>query len=241
MGVKLGLVAQTFSPAEDWSWLGGEAGTLEAEPITLDGSAFTATFTDGVVPSGVVLAKITSSGLYAPYDGGVNTNEIQSIIATGGTVGDFTLAFEGDVTAAIAWNATAAAVEAALLLLPAFDQGDIVVAGGPLPETAVTVEFVAPRFAGENVPALVVADNITNGSATVTTPTPGASTSDGLGGLAVAKGHLFTTTDVGLAGAEADVSAALFWGPGSVIEANLPTNHGLDAEAKAALSHLRYR
>lgn len=64
----LGQVSETFSPAEDQSWLGSAHGTQSGESVTLDGSELLTVFTDGVVPSGVVLAKITASGLYAQYD-----------------------------------------------------------------------------------------------------------------------------------------------------------------------------
>lgn len=53
--------------SEDLSWLGSAHGTEAQETITLDGSAFSADFADGVIPSGTVLGKITDSGLYGPY------------------------------------------------------------------------------------------------------------------------------------------------------------------------------
>ena len=66
--MNLAQTSQTFLPPEDQSWLGSAHGTDSLETITLDVSAFTATFTDGVIPSGVALGKITATGLYAPYD-----------------------------------------------------------------------------------------------------------------------------------------------------------------------------
>jgi hypothetical protein len=103
---------------------------------------------------------------------GTGTNEVQSLIATGGTAGDFTLNFDGQVTAAIAYNATAAQVQTALEALSNVNPGDIVAAGGPLPDSAVTLTF-GGQYAATEVPALVVVDNITDGTATITTPTPG--------------------------------------------------------------------
>jgi hypothetical protein len=57
---------------EDHSWLGSAHGTDTADSITLDGDAMVAVFTDGNVPSGVVLGMIDESGLYGPYDGNAN-------------------------------------------------------------------------------------------------------------------------------------------------------------------------
>lgn len=75
--------------------------------------------------------------------------EIQSV-EHDGTGGDFTLTFEGQETAAIAWDATAADVETALELLSTITA--VTVTGGDLP-AAVLVEFVDPG--PSNVPLLV--------------------------------------------------------------------------------------
>lgn len=68
-----------------------------------------------------------------------NATEIQTIDvdATGGT---FTLTFTGQTTAAIAWNAAASDIEAALVALSNIAPGDVVVTGGPGP-ALWTVEF----------------------------------------------------------------------------------------------------
>lgn len=233
MGMNLAIRTETKQAPEAHSWLGSAHGTSEADSITLDGSAFVGIFTDGVVPSGVVIAKITSSGLWAPYAPLDVTNEVQSVIATGGTAGDFTLTFDGETTAAIAYNANAAAVQAALEALSNIQPGDVVAAGGPLPGTAVTLTF-GGQYAAEDVPALVVTDNITDGNAVISTPTPGdAGTPDGTDNPV---GFLFTTTEViDSAGNTVDPSAALLW-HGEIVESNLPANHGLDAAAKLALA-----
>ncbi|MGI8425445.1 MAG: head decoration protein [Actinomycetota bacterium] len=120
---------------ENQSWLGKAHGTEECDSITLDADKFLAAFPTGIVPSGVLLGKITASGLYAPYT-----------------------------------------------------------------------------------------DAETHGA-----------------GTGVARGHLFTTVDLKgtTAAAARDTVAALFW-HGQVIEAKLPTGHGLDAAAKADLTQIRY-
>jgi hypothetical protein len=67
MGMRLGLVTETFSPAEDQTWLGSAHGTDNCDPITLDADKFLSAFPTGIVPSGVTLGKITATSLYAPY------------------------------------------------------------------------------------------------------------------------------------------------------------------------------
>jgi hypothetical protein len=131
--MRLDIQTETFSASEDQSWLGSAHGTNECDSITLDGDAFLATWPDGIIPSGVVLGRVTATGLYQPYDDGVAT------------------------------------------------------------------------------------------------------------GIEVARGHLFTTIDLGgtTAGTVGNTPAALFW-HGEVVEANLPADHGLDAAAKADLGQIRY-
>jgi hypothetical protein len=110
---------------------------------------------------------------------GPAANEVQTV-TMGGTVtgGDFTLTFQGQTTAAIAYNATAAAVQAALEGLAVAEPGDFTVTGGPLPGTAVTVEFQG-RFAGKNVEQMTATNNLTGTSPTVTV---GTTTEGGTGG-----------------------------------------------------------
>lgn len=75
---------------------------------------------------------------------GTTRNEKQQVALTGGpTGGTFTLTFEGQTTAGIAYNAATAAVVSALEALSNIGVGDVAVTGGPLPNTPVTVEFQA--------------------------------------------------------------------------------------------------
>lgn len=104
---------------------------------------------------------------------GLGINEIQSVIATGGSAGDFTLTFEGQTTAAIAYNATAGAVQTALEALSNIAVGDVTCAGGPLPGTAVTCTFTG-TLGSSNRTQMTVVDNITGGDAVVTTTRQGA-------------------------------------------------------------------
>jgi len=62
----------------DPSWLASAHGTLNNRSVTLDLSKFdftptTGDFLNGMIPSGVVLGKITASGLYGPYDDSLMT------------------------------------------------------------------------------------------------------------------------------------------------------------------------
>lgn len=107
--------------------------------------------------------------------GGDGTNEVQSVTITGAPAGGtFTLSFDGETTTPIPYNATAAAVQAALLALGAFRTGDVVVtgsAGGPY-----TLTFGAD-FAAEDVTALTAdATGLTGGTTpavVIATPTAG--------------------------------------------------------------------
>lgn len=67
---------------------------------------------------------------------------VQTISITGApTGGTFTLTWNGSTTAAIPYNATAAAVAAALAALPNIGTGNVTATGGPLPTTPVPVTF----------------------------------------------------------------------------------------------------
>lgn len=79
MGMQLGLVTQTFTASEDQSWLGSAHGTNAADPITLNAASFVSAFPTGIIPSGVVLGKITATGRYAPYIDG-NSDGTQTAV-----------------------------------------------------------------------------------------------------------------------------------------------------------------
>lgn len=56
--------------SENHDWLGSAHGLTATKTITLDVSAFTKAdhYPNGFIPSGIVLAKITATGLYGPYN-----------------------------------------------------------------------------------------------------------------------------------------------------------------------------
>lgn len=153
-------------------------GIDSAVTVTLDVTKFTKAlhYPAFFMPGGIVLAKIAASGLYGPYSG--DTSEVQKIAvdATGGT---FTISFRGGTTAAIAFNATAAQVQAALELLAEVDHGDIVVTGGPGNAGATTPYLFTfgGQYAGTDVAAMTTAaGSLTGGAGTaaVSTVTGGA-------------------------------------------------------------------
>lgn len=104
-------------------------------------------------------------------------SEVQTVTITGSpTGGTFTLTFNGQTTAGIAYNAAAAAVQSALEALSNIAPGDVVVAGGPLPGTSVTVTF-SGTYAGTDVAQMTASGAGLTGGTTpavaVTTTTPG--------------------------------------------------------------------
>jgi len=106
------------------------------------------------------------------------TNEVQTVTITDTpTGGTFTLTFDGHTTANIAYNASAANVQAALLALTNLDTGDVTVTGGPGPGTPYVVTF-GGTYANEGVPEMTAASALTGGTnpaITVTTNPQGSS------------------------------------------------------------------
>ena len=100
--------------------------------------------------------------LYTIADSSVN--EVQTLSITGAPIGGtFTLTFDGQTTAGIAHNASAATIETAFEGLSTVGAGNGTCAGGALP-TAVTITFTGD-LAATNV-SLVVVDttNLTGGT-----------------------------------------------------------------------------
>jgi hypothetical protein len=112
----------------------------------------------------------------SPYVVG-SVNEVQTVTITGTpTGGTFTLTYSGQTTAAIAYNATAAAVDSALEALSNVGAGQVAVTGGPGPGTPYVVTFTG-TLAGKNVNQMTATGTFTGGTTptiAVTTTTPGA-------------------------------------------------------------------
>lgn len=104
------------------------------------------------------------------------TNEVQSLSVNGATAGTFTVTFAGVTSAAIAFNATAATVQAALEAMASIGAGNVTVTGGPAnTATPLTVTFVG-SLGNRNVSqATINGAGLTGGAITNTTTTPGVS------------------------------------------------------------------
>lgn len=103
---------------------------------------------------------------------GTTINEVQEISVNGTpTAGDFTLTFDGATTGAIAFDADAAAIYAALIALPNLNAGDVMVRGDAL--TGFEIEYTG-NLATINTPQVVVDDtNLIGALLTVKTTTVG--------------------------------------------------------------------
>lgn len=102
-----------------------------------------------------------------------SSNETQTATITGGpTGGSFTLTYAGQTTGAIAYNASAATVKAALIALSNIEPQDVTVS---LSGAVYTINF-GGQFAGTNVAALTATPSLTGGSSpsvAIATPTGG--------------------------------------------------------------------
>lgn len=124
------------------------------------------------VPTDAIVGAYDPDG--APDFLSTVVSEVQTLTITGTpTGGTFTLSFGGRTTTAIAYNATPAAVQAALIALPNVNANDVVVtgtAGGPY-----TVTY-SGALAGQDVPPLTATGTFTGGTTpavNVATSTPG--------------------------------------------------------------------
>lgn len=110
MGLDIKVTSEDVFGTEDRRWLGTRLGTDQCRSITLDASAFSSWHVSerGALPSGTVLAKITATGLYGPYDdaGAGGLQIAAGVLFTTTKLGNGTgtdLATVGDVGAALYW------------------------------------------------------------------------------------------------------------------------------------------
>jgi hypothetical protein len=93
-----------------------------------------------------------------------SANEVQTITLGGGNSGGtFTITFNGQTTAAIAFNALGSAVQSALEALSNIAPGDVAVTGGAGGPYVVTFSGV---YALENVPLMTTTPSLTGGTNT---------------------------------------------------------------------------
>ncbi len=114
---------------------------------------------------------------YGPFEDEL-TDEQQTVRVTNATGGTFTLSWNGQTTAPIAYNATREDVDAALEALSNIGAGDIQTSGGPV-HTAIVNVFFRRALKGANQPLITAAGaGLTGTSPTVTaamaTPNNGA-------------------------------------------------------------------
>ncbi|WP_330328176.1 phage tail tube protein [Streptomyces pseudovenezuelae] len=121
--------------------------------------------------------SITSRPLQGAAVPAAGTDEVQTVTITGSpTGGTYTLTFSGQTTSAIAYNATASAVQSALEALSNIASGDVTCGGGPHPGTPITVTFGGGAYDGEDVPQMTASGSFTGGTSptvAVSTTTPG--------------------------------------------------------------------
>ena len=136
--------------------------------------AFFLTAPTGVDASNYVTIRVRDDSLVNEvqqvYNDAAPVNEVQKVsnTATGGT---FTLTFNGQTTAAIAYDATASAVESALEALSNIT--DVYVYGTGTSADPWVVEFRDPG--GQDVPQMTADDaNLTGGTTTITTTIQGS-------------------------------------------------------------------
>ncbi|MGW2384414.1 hypothetical protein [Streptomyces sp. NPDC001658] len=180
-------------------WLMSMLGIEANETVTLDLTKFdenlhwtgpSAYQPERKLKSGIPLGKNSTTGLYEPY--AAVTNEVQTLTVTGApTGGTFTITWNGQTTAAIAYNATAAQVQTALEALSNIAPGDVAVtgnAGGPW-----TLTWGGTQL-GENVAAPTTTESFTGGTTpdiTIATTTAGG-TAAPADGTDIFAGFLFT-------------------------------------------------
>lgn len=70
----LAPISESLVNGEDHSWLASKHGLDAPKGCMLDGAAWGAIYTDGIVKSGSILAKNTSTGRYVPYDQATSAN-----------------------------------------------------------------------------------------------------------------------------------------------------------------------
>lgn len=191
-----------------------QTGSEVAENSVVDGTQ---------VPLSADGRRILESGTVMVYTG---VSEVQTVTITGTpTGGGFTLTFDGETTASLAHNATAAQVQSALAALSTIGAGNVSVTGGPGPGTPFVVTFTgalaargvsemttANTFTGGTTPASAVATTTAGGSGQTAGQKVRPAAASGVQAATVA-GIVMHTTEFSPSAAQAnvdDASVALF-------------------------------
>lgn len=171
-------------------------GTTTIGGNAIDTSGITKVSQTVTVPTGTTnqivmltldVSEVDAYWIEATQDMTVSTNgtdEVQTLTPSG-TIsgGTFTITYSGQTTAAIVFNATAAAIQTALVALSNIDDTDgVVCAGGPINTTPVTITF-RRSLSATNVAQVTITSSLTGGGSL----TPSTTT----GGVAIAETKTF--------------------------------------------------
>jgi len=225
---------------EDRSWLLGPHGTDPGSNpnVTLLLSLFDEAthYPNGYIPSGIVLGRVTASGVYGPSTSDAST-EVQTVTVGGSGLTSFTLTFSGQTTASLDDQATAAQVQAALEDLSNVGEGNVSVSGDA--GGVWTVTFTG-ELAGTNVAQMTSTPTGGTGSVTVATATGGGA--DGSAdGRETAAGFLFGSLAV-QSGATRLAGAMLVHGFVDPDRLPIPLGSGsLSAGARTDLTHISFK
>lgn len=182
------LATETIG-AGDQSWLGSTHGIYNTRTVAPDSALFTLAAYPTGVPSGTPIGIITTTGLAGPYTGD-STDEVQTLTEGGSGLTSYTITLDGQTTASIDDDATAAQVQAALELLSTVGAGNVLVTGGPLASGAFTVTFRGD-LANTDVAAMTTTPTGGTGTVVVATSTAGGADA-GSDGREVLAGFLYT-------------------------------------------------
>lgn len=200
------------------------------EEASITGSLFGKALTEQVTitasPTDIAEAPVNPKCISLFLGTTTGTNEVQALSLTGTpTGGTFTVSYEGSTSGNIAFNANAAAVQAALEAMASIGTGNVTATGGPLP-AAVNVTFTG-TFAGIDASTITLGTNALTGGTSptlaVSTTTPG-----GLTRLLRADRIQFSIPDR--------------YVPGFTLDCNEPSysyivNQGMEPTAEVSLMH----
>ncbi len=81
--MKLAPISETLVADENHEWLASKHGLDSTSPISLDGTTLGAIYTNGIIKSGTILAKNTTTGRFEPYNsaGANGTNIALGLLA----------------------------------------------------------------------------------------------------------------------------------------------------------------
>lgn len=139
------------------------------------------TANDYSAPGSLTVANVQSVYIQATQNMTLYVNGVNKVqaLTPSGTIsgGTFTLTNGANTTSALAYNATAATIQAALELLTSIGAGNVVCTGGPINTTAVVATF-RKGLACSNTPALSISSSLTGGgSVAISTTTAGVAAS----------------------------------------------------------------